>query len=381
MRLILAAAALGLLSGCLGEWCDDGETFSKEAQRCVPKSTLEDDLASASSDASAPDVPEADASMPDSAPDDCQGVVDQCGICEGPGATTYYKDEDGDGKGDPSNPVDACSPQPGYVLNPDDEWPSCARPWASTDCKAGQRRCAGDTSSSRQVCVADPGWPGCFDWEDEEQCGEEAPLCIGEGACSICDDDRQCTHFPDAPHCGASGSCVECGVATEAQDCGVDNMCADVGRCLVGRAGSAKTCTDTTMRELVLGPTETLGCQDDRQCAPGLVCARLGSSTSQLPEGTCLPLQGSEGQSCARGFQGGLRTDVRGAERSVCFPRSASCDEAARYGQNCNSDSPLCVTPEGGGDRIWTIECTTANDCFGDGDTVCDVLGSGLCLL
>ncbi|MFZ8805025.1 MAG: MopE-related protein, partial [Candidatus Calescibacterium sp.] len=45
---------------------------------------------------------------------DCDGLVDE-GVLE-----TFYKDNDGDGYGDPNNSIQACSPPPQYVQNADD---------------------------------------------------------------------------------------------------------------------------------------------------------------------------------------------------------------------------------------------------------------------
>ncbi len=51
---------------------------------------------------------------------DCNGDYDACGICNGPGAPTWYADADGDGLGDLNVPLDECDQPIGYVSNADD---------------------------------------------------------------------------------------------------------------------------------------------------------------------------------------------------------------------------------------------------------------------
>ena len=53
-------------------------------------------------------------------PTACYGEVDVCGICDGPGMTTYYEDSDEDGLGNPNSSIEACDPPVGYVENDDD---------------------------------------------------------------------------------------------------------------------------------------------------------------------------------------------------------------------------------------------------------------------
>ena len=47
----------------------------------------------------------------------CFGVVDACGICDGPGEFIWYTDADNDGLGDPNNYKTACSQPLGYVAD------------------------------------------------------------------------------------------------------------------------------------------------------------------------------------------------------------------------------------------------------------------------
>ena len=50
--------------------------------------------------------------------------MDECGICFGSGALTFYIDEDGDGLGNPDEGVVSCINPDGYVPNNDDECPN-----------------------------------------------------------------------------------------------------------------------------------------------------------------------------------------------------------------------------------------------------------------
>ncbi len=52
----------------------------------------------------------------------CDGdaVIDECGVCDGPGAYTWYQDQDEDGWGNPEEMLDACTQPDGYVANGDD---------------------------------------------------------------------------------------------------------------------------------------------------------------------------------------------------------------------------------------------------------------------
>lgn len=47
----------------------------------------------------------------------CHGVIDDCGVCNGPGAPVWYIDADGDGKGSDSQTMASCDQPFGYVDN------------------------------------------------------------------------------------------------------------------------------------------------------------------------------------------------------------------------------------------------------------------------
>ena len=49
--------------------------------------------------------------------DVCAGVVDACGMCDGPGEPTWYQDADGDGLGNPDVSLTVCEQPEGYVAD------------------------------------------------------------------------------------------------------------------------------------------------------------------------------------------------------------------------------------------------------------------------
>ena len=52
--------------------------------------------------------------------DECDGVIDECGVCNGAGKQTWYQDADEDGRGNPQVSVIECTQPAGYVPFPND---------------------------------------------------------------------------------------------------------------------------------------------------------------------------------------------------------------------------------------------------------------------
>ena len=57
--------------------------------------------------------------------DACAGEVDECGVCDGTGAPTWYADMDGDGLGDPNHTISDCAMPVNFVQNNNDDNDSC----------------------------------------------------------------------------------------------------------------------------------------------------------------------------------------------------------------------------------------------------------------
>ncbi len=63
-------------------------------------------------------------------PEACAGVVDACGVCDGPGEPIWYADMDGDGLGDINSTTMSCTQPPGYVNNNSDNCDNGGLGWA-----------------------------------------------------------------------------------------------------------------------------------------------------------------------------------------------------------------------------------------------------------
>jgi hypothetical protein len=122
---------------------------------------------------------------------DCMGIcggsapVDACDICNGPGASTWYGDSDGDGLGDPDVEDMSCYSPDGFVPNDDDEYP---------DCGANYYDCAGE-------CGGDSSLSGC-----DNVCGSTAEY----DDCGTCDNDPSndclCDYFDNCGVCNGDNS-------------------------------------------------------------------------------------------------------------------------------------------------------------------------------
>ncbi len=59
----------------------------------------------------------------------CTGIIDICGVCDGPGELNWYLDADDDGLGDPDNVIASCEQPDGYVSDNSDLCDNGALGW------------------------------------------------------------------------------------------------------------------------------------------------------------------------------------------------------------------------------------------------------------
>jgi len=76
-------------------------------------------------------------------PRSCYSEVDECGICDGPGKLTWYKDEDGDGLGNSEITMELCTQPLGFVLNADDNCDTGVLGWADVGPMFIEKGCTG----------------------------------------------------------------------------------------------------------------------------------------------------------------------------------------------------------------------------------------------
>ena len=74
-------------------------------------------------------------------PNACYGTIDECGVCNGPGKTTWYQDLDGDGLGNRAIQIDACTVPSGYVENDDDDCDNGVLDWDDVGVIFSDRLC------------------------------------------------------------------------------------------------------------------------------------------------------------------------------------------------------------------------------------------------
>ena len=155
---------------------------------------------------------------------DCLGVCggesqeDECGVCNGPGASVWYEDADGDGLGDGDSMIESCSSEEGYVPNDSDAEPNCATN-DTDDCGV----CAGGNADQDEcgVCFGD-GIPegDCDCYGHTLDCAGECGGDAVEDDCGVCSgDNSSCIDCAGTPNGSAyideCGSCVE----TADEDC------------------------------------------------------------------------------------------------------------------------------------------------------------------
>lgn len=103
--------------------------------------------------ASTPVVPTPSVTVPTSNPvvveeePRCAGTIDACGICDGPGVHTFYRDLDGDTLGNPVATQNACTAPAGYIADNTD----------TNDFCAGNTCYVSHNTSTSNVCNNDSG--------------------------------------------------------------------------------------------------------------------------------------------------------------------------------------------------------------------------------
>jgi len=298
--------------------------------------------------------------------------------------STWYADNDHDGLGDPAVSMKVCAEPAGYVDNADDKYPDCGRKQAPANCTVASLRCASGSvlgSAGRESCTEDTAYPGCTDWVSASDCGVDAPVCSGDGACGKCSLDADCAGFPGTPSCSPGGSCVECTPDTETTACDAskeNRACDPVALTCTGEPrGTVGTCG----RPTTAGDKRVVRCVSDSECADGSKC--LAMSFNDQPYGSYCLLVAPVGLCPDQYAAKRSATSVGGVVGNYCFPREklTTCEAVIGFATLCTTDAEcgradvddgFCEGPEGA--KACTYACSGDRDCNG---TTCTSFGIG----
>ncbi len=216
---LMTASDSSFTTGEMGFWCyDNGSAETGEGNTCVY-----DDLKLSIPDADGDghgttanggtDCNDADATIYGGAPELCDGKDNNCdGTVDEGVKTTYYRDSDGDGYGDPSVTSSACSAPAGYVANSSDcnDANSAVNPAATEACNGIDDNCNG--------LVDESGATGETTWYADTDGDLYGDASVYELAC-----DQPAGYVADETDCDDSDSAVN-PAATEVCN-GIDDNC------------------------------------------------------------------------------------------------------------------------------------------------------------
>jgi hypothetical protein len=279
---------------------------------------------------------------------------DACGVCNGPGQVRFYEDVDGDGQGDPAVFAVACVAPAGYVGNADDTQPACATndtdacgvcagPGEPTWYRDQDGDGLGDPSMSMTRCTVPGGYVGNADDTD--------PLCMTNNtdACGVCAGSGPRTWYADADADGLgdpASSMASCtmpsGYVMNASD--LDPTCTSNDRDVCGVCGGDGAVTWYRDQD-----SDGLGDATMSMSSCTMPSGYVGNDTDTEPNcttnntdicGVCGG-SGSGCQDCAGVVDGAARVDSCG----VCSGGSS--------GHTADSDRDACGICFGPGEPVW----------------------------
>ena len=294
------------------------------------------------------------------------------------------------------------TPQSDCDSNQDCEFGFCKKPEQVCQCDLGQHQCEQrclDSSDAQfcsgcspcptdergtNTCSADgmcsisctppfqrcsaPNCPRlCVECSKNENCSEDAPLCL-DHECKGCELDDDCSAFPSKPICGG-GKCVQC-LESRALLC-QGNACDP----------ASNTCTQTKIRS----QADCHPCLSDTECERGSACVKMNFGGPELAGGYCLTK--FTGSTCQRPYP------VRVSKVSLSTGLSAeycsisedilTCKSLLDWGSTCRrekDDDCGLVNLEDGKCRLMrgTYRCSHA--CSTEDDCVNAAFCAGSCL-